>query len=1609
MIISKNLIEELQKRLKIGNRKGVHLNAIPKNSAYKFDITNLNIIEKNLATKFINTLLSERKFNFEISWRDIDIDLFTLNEKEQKKFLSLGKSFEKIQNQVETIKSEKGLETFGFGFPIIARRDVSDKKITVAPLVIWQLELKKSTKNDTWEVIKTEDSPIYINEVLINHLKADCNIDIDQISSEVLEDNLVNKEELFNICLDVLSKLNLSSERTIRENLTNVFETIVPIGSENEYESLAFNDRNSILKMSGLFSYFQIQKNNIIKEYDSLLSLVNQEIGSGLLEDNEFQSVTSIPTDPTQQGVLNSLEKTRNIVIQGPPGTGKSQTLSAILVNALENKKKCIVVCEKQTALNVLLESLKRKGLGDHITLINDVTTSRPSVISSSRNKLTDLNNLATNYRYSRTSYPNKIKDIKKIIEEINEQHNLLNEELLNDKNWTDVIGEYLSNTRESTIKLNLSRKSNLELNYDNYTRLLDLIKDGENLYNNLIDSPSLTLIKPEAYTANSIFEFEDFITDSFDKYKNIIQDIIIEFDNLLLEYKTSKETHFSESLVILNSHIENLASNQLKLEDLISTYKEKFINLENQNLQEEISSIEPISQLLESIIIRNIRNEHFLDDTLPSNIFYKIKTVFSKQKKETIEDQKTFKNEFKKLVGFSSQFKYLTTIENTLEIKQSIDQYKKFTKNKSDLIESFRIRSLSIFNDFDLNHLHNLKTFEELFSHIDLLLSRPNINFNMSTILKDLVNEIRETSNNQKITFISLNRDLKNSEYLNFELKVENNLIDLSNVLSMLNNKIENAKKTFETQTQLGYSPVDLMAKNDLVGNLNTYQKITELLSKLNNEIISDNLINVPKEDNIATYIYSIKTLLSEFENIFEKEKSQFTNIYEWNKFLNTLNENDRVLMDALIDSNSPKWEATFNSYFFNRLLLNVATDKHPKNEYLHNKYLNEVKDISQQQVDFINDLWYNLQLNEIKRFDSENELKVKNLYNLKKSKLHKKYTLRYIVKRDLDLFTTLFPIILTTPDVASNLFKDKNKYFDIVLFDEASQLRLEDTLPAMLKGKQIIISGDEHQMPPSNYFAKIYEGEIENEEEIEEDENNYVIDKTSLDSIALSCISLLEFATEFQFQTKHLNFHYRSKHPYLIDFSNYAFYRQRLKPLPNVHDYTPIKYINVNGIFENGVNELEAEMVISILENNIHKKENGKYPTVGIATSNLGQRNLIKTKINERMKLDKYKNFSKKIFELEENGLFVKNLENIQGDERDIMIISSVYGKNPDGKFYERFGPLNFGKGYKLLNVIITRAKYKNFIITSIPEEIIMNYKSYLITQGSNIKKAPLIPYLAYSKAVSEGNEDLRSDILTSLEANDPENIESRELYFESPFEKEVYERLIMEGIPQENLFTQYRVGGFRIDIVLDFKINGIPKIAIECDGAKYHSSNEAYLYDTHRQIILENQGFKFIRIWGTNWWRNADHETKILTEKIQSIKCGQINVFEASNILDGGFNDEIVSIEEIIPQTLEDESKSFELFESYENEKEIEQISTTPEKYVDLGDIVKIKFINDNTEMQFQIVEKSKRDKYISDDLKPLCLESPLGVAIKNKSVGDTAKIEGLDRFVEIVEIR
>lgn len=1351
MELTGKLLNELQNRLKVGNRRGVHLNAIPGRSRYKFDLNRLSYLDKELPQQFINALLTELPLRFKISWKDNVPDLNSLFKEDQAQIVKITKSFENLINQTEAIESEKGINTFGFGFPLLVRRDQADKKLTVAPILVWSLRIKRTKEFNTWVVQRNEDDPIYINEVLINHLQSDSNVVIEQVSSELLDDGLIDHDELIEICKGFVTAINTNIPEDIENLLTQKLSNVGAIPDKKHFEKLPLSHNNSLIEFGGLFSIFEVQKQNIINDYDKLMDLEGMVLNLDDLTEHSFQPISSIETDPSQQSVLHSLQKTRNILIQGPPGTGKSQSLTAVLINALENHKRTVVVCEKRTALEVLHQALSEKELQDHIVLIKDIVKDRRSVVNSVRDRLDNSSYKRYHYNYSKETLNNIINRTKFLIDSINHKHQELDKKLIEDRNWTDTVGRLLGELRYNNEDTELHFDiSGLKYNSNELTELLRLAKEGQRLY---------------------------------------------------ADYNPHKQYSFLDSTKLVGD-------NPYFLEDKI---KEAFKRYSNDLLGPE--------SIIKSIRKRNESNPDLFDLDKTTNLWYKFSAFFSEQKKQTLKDQENL-------------------LSACIELAKKIEQ------------------------DGWIQSKINKATSEQIIIEVE---------------------------------------------------------------------KILKSEKVF-----------------------------------------------------------------------FDHANDLFLNEFRWFQYYNDLTSYQKSIIDSL--KGKEDWKKVLLVHYLNSLLRKSASSRLPISDNEHKELAETLTEVGKEQLRYIKEYWYSKQLDAARDFNTLNDnLNIENLYNKRSSRNHKRLSLRQIVQYDPELFTTLFPIILTTPDVCSNLFKGMNEFFDIVLFDEASQLRLEDNLPALLKGKQIIIAGDEHQMPPSNYFSKIFDGTIDDEDEIEEDEE-VTIDR---DNLLLSCESLLEFAGELTFEKRYLDFHYRSRHPYLIDFSNHAFYNRRLKPLPNNFDYTPIKYIQVGGTFSDHTNEVEAEAVLSIIENNINRLPNGEYPSVGVATFNISQRNLIKSKILERRKFEQYDEFNQKILELEEAGLFIKNLENIQGDERDVIILSTTYGIKEDGRFVQRFGPINHKKGYKLLNVIVTRAKYKIFVCSSIPEQVFLNFKEHLETEGSNNRKAVFYAYLAYAKAVSESDDELKNNVFSALAKNtsDGEQLDNLNEELESPFEEEVYQ-VLRENFDEEKLIPQMQFAGYRIDIVYDPKIPGVPKVAIECDGALYHSSEEAYLYDHHRQKILEGYGFVFHRIWSTNWWRNQKREERKLIEFINDIETRGPRSVQDYDRIPESFNDDLTKVR-VVPK-LNNERDKLEktiIESSFKSENSQAKLF---ENIVEPVSRVRVKYLNNGKSIIVQLVSRVPKENGNSDGVQKINNRSPLARSIIGKPVGETVKVGDLDNYVKIVEI-
>ena len=428
-------------------------------------------------------------------------------------------------------------------------------------------------------------------------------------------------------------------------------------------------------------------------------------------------------------------------------------------------------------------------------------------------------------------------------------------------------------------------------------------------------------------------------------------------------------------------------------------------------------------------------------------------------------------------------------------------------------------------------------------------------------------------------------------------------------------------------------------------------------------------------------------------------------------------------------------------------------------------------------------------------------------------------------------DLILKLCPCVLMSPlSCAQFLDPDKQEMFDIVVFDEASQLPTCKAIGVIARGKEAVIVGDPKQMPPTSFFME----QVGDEESFETDDLESILD----DCLAISMPQM------------HLDWHYRSRHESLITFSNKAFYDGRLYTFPSPDDrMSKVTMVDCGGSFDSGktrTNKVEAQAVIDELAARAHDPELFKY-SVGVVTFNIQQQSLIEDLLDEAASKDDV--LEKWAFGGEE-PVFVKNLENVQGDERDVILFSVGYGKDETGKLIMNFGPLNRDGGWRRLNVAVTRSRIEMKVFSSIsPEEIRISDTS---SEGVKAFKR----FLQYAGGSEVWDQDIVSTGSSSDNKGTP--LIDRNAMFTGIVD-DICKRFEAEGFK-----TDKRVGksGFKIDIgVVSKEKEGAYCLGILLDGPVYAASGTTTSREVSQMSILKGYGWNIVRIWSLEWWENPD----------------------------------------------------------------------------------------------------------------------------------------------------
>jgi very-short-patch-repair endonuclease len=447
----------------------------------------------------------------------------------------------------------------------------------------------------------------------------------------------------------------------------------------------------------------------------------------------------------------------------------------------------------------------------------------------------------------------------------------------------------------------------------------------------------------------------------------------------------------------------------------------------------------------------------------------------------------------------------------------------------------------------------------------------------------------------------------------------------------------------------------------------------------------------------------------------------------------------------------------------------------------------------------------------------------------------------IRQIMERAGNIVARVKPCFMMSPMSISQFLPPDTVKFDVLVIDEASQMKPEDALGALARCMQCVVVGDSNQLPPTQFFDRLGEGDGEEE---------------NLGDVE----SILEASAHPVGGTRGggmLRWHYRSRHESLIAFSNKEFYESRLhvfpSPIRSCKDLGLVGHFIENGVYARSgsrKNFVEAERVAKAVM--VHAKECG-HLSLGVVALSKQQQEAIIDKIEELRRENR--EFEWFFDTGKEEPFFVKNLENVQGDERDVIFISIGYGKDSQGYFHMNFGPINREGGWRRLNVLITRAKLRCEVFYSI--------------KPNEIRIADLSDAESYSL---RGRVALRNYLeYTETGQLDQPGIPGQDV--ESPFEDSVAEALRQCGV---HVVPQVGVAGFRIDLgVLDPDHPGQYLLGVECDGATYHSARSARDRDRLRQEVLEKLGWRIHRVWSLEWLKDRNKEMRRLLLAIEEAK--------------------------------------------------------------------------------------------------------------------------------------
>jgi len=1336
----------------------------------------------------------------------------------------------RLVSHAQMFRRDTGLDGRTLGFPFLVSRDAKsaaatgrESKPRIAPVLLWPIALEFQVAGRAATISFRGDEEVRLNPALETILgRKDFDRWSDVVRTEILSRGTLKVEDVMNVLGSFASSKGTKigrvppPETKVERGALELHPAAALFNAEFTGQSIVADLRNMAHRQfEGTAIESTLRVTATAPRLDALPRV------------SEKEKYLVVASDPSQENAVLRSRMAPGLLVEGPPGTGKSQTIVNIVADAIGLNQTILVICQKQAALKVVQKRLEAENLGNRLFMVDDPNADRQRIIKAVREQLDQVRVASTGrivtMRRAREEKAARIDTIEAEIDRHHEALHRLDEETR--FSYRELLGALIDLEAQGPVV--------------DVASLRQILRDMANAELTDIEHTCSSVSRQwlqSQYEGSALSVFKRFSVDA--ALADAVVKDIERFEAVERERQTAVAT--TEPGFDVDDPVPYqawLAGGYRTLADLAEPVRKNLTSWfhlfkrDGGDLSRGDAAIKALELAMES-----------LGELSPDRNDAALAPHLSKQ------------NDLENILADARKAAERVWFLRRLARWRSRRRTKRYLRSLGEPSTVSRIVALRDAAELELAlrpHRRNLR-------QVKLLLGVEVLEGKQS--LEELTKECS-----------SCLKDLRPVKSIALAVSACPRPADLEDaVREGTLGALERLRRRFEGAIKRYQSRVD------------SFKALEDLSSWLESTWLADRHESIRKGESTTEAVAKIKFAMPTLEayQLFRVRADQFTPVVLWifaqlrakEPQLREISQTElpKVIGRSLRREAMLAWKGKFESSS-PELMIEAAeiAQRVETLAELDSQVRSANKDLLRQDVP--RDMGAASDWEDITRLTGRRARRMREFVE---------------EGNELGLFR-LRPVWLMNPDVASRILPLKGGLFDLVVFDEASQMPVEQAIPTMFRGRRVIVAGDEKQMPPSSFFAsRVDDSDDEDDDSPESmDEGATESEKAAREEAwnrreIKDCPDLLQLGRSV-LPTTTLQIHYRSKYRELIGYSNLAFYQGQLS-VPARHPETeilrakPIEVVRADGVYEAQTNPIEADKVVEILAR--FWLNEATPPSIGVVTFNRKQADVVEDAVQGYAArnpdfLRALERETDRTQNNEDMGFFVKNVENVQGDERDVIIFSTTFGRDKHGAFRRFFGVLGQSGGERRLNVAVTRARDKVILVTSMPIADVSDW----LTSGRNPNKPRdyLQAYLDYATRLSGGDTQVSAKFAHRMQSAQPRAAE-REGFDElgDGFAGSVAN--FIRELGHEPITTSDG-DAFGLDFAVEDPRTGLFGIGIECDAPRHTLLKSARAREIWRPGVLQRAIPRIHRVSSRAWYHEPREEKNRLKHALEAALGG------------------------------------------------------------------------------------------------------------------------------------